>query len=509
MIHDFAIVGYGPTGMVLAALLGRMGRSVLVLERHEGLYNLPRAACWDDETMRTFQHLGVAEAMLPGANIQRGYEWRNQHDEVLLDIEYDNPGRCGWPAQYMIYQPHMEDVLDALVQSTPGVALRRGLEVDGLAQDAHGATLSARAADGARHEFRARYVIGADGGSGHVRRYIDAGLDEYGFSENWLVCDFEMKRHVPGLPSFRQVCDPAGPVAIVNIGPKHHRFSYRLEKDDDREAVLDPASVWARVEGLIGPDDAEMIRVANYTFTSCIVDQWRKGRVLLAGDAAHQMPPFLAQGMVSGIRDARNLAWKLDAVLSGAPDAILDSYQQEREAHVRFITEKAIELGRVQTERDPEKAKARDARLMALRAANQKPDKLIYPPLSGGMTGPGGGALLPQGVVSGPGGTALFDEIAGAGWLIVAKGPDALEGLSAQDRADWAALGGTEAVFGLSRCVGVGDLSDTGGLYTRWFDETGAAAAIIRPDSHIYATAESAETLPARLDALLRALGRR
>lgn len=509
MTHDVIITGYGPTGMALAALLGRLGRSVLVLERYDGLYALPRAACWDDETMRTFQHLGVAEAMLAGANIQRGYEWINAEGEVLLDIAYDNPGRCGWPSQYMIYQPHMEDVLDRLVKSTPGVELRRGMTVDGIVQDGAGATVRAVDAQGARHEFRGAWVIGADGGNGHVRRYIDAGLDEYGFSENWLVCDFEMKRFVPALPSFRQVCNPAQPISIVNIGPKHHRFSFRLEKGDDPEAILRPETVWARVRELIGPEDAALIRVANYTFVSCIVDEWRKGRVLLAGDAAHQMPPFLAQGMVSGIRDARNLAWKLDLVLSGAPETLLDSYQQEREPHVRFITEKAIELGRVQTERDPERARARDERLLALRAANRAPDKLVYPPLRGGMIGPGGGELLPQGLVSSAARTALFDEIAGTGWLIVAKGPDALAALSAQDRADWAALGGSEAVFGLSRIVGGGDLSDTNGLYTRWFDANGAAAAIVRPDSHVYALAPDAGALPGLLDALLHALGRR
>jgi 2-polyprenyl-6-methoxyphenol hydroxylase-like FAD-dependent oxidoreductase len=103
MDFDVAIVGLGPTGMTLAALLAQQGRSVVVLERYPGLYNLPRAAAFDDETMRTFQKLGVAEKMLPGTNVQSGYVWVNGQDEVLLDIEYDNPGRCGWPSQYMMY----------------------------------------------------------------------------------------------------------------------------------------------------------------------------------------------------------------------------------------------------------------------------------------------------------------------------------------------------------------------------------------------------------------------
>ena len=507
MTYDVAIIGYGPTGMVLGALLGKLGRSVVIIERYSGLYNLPRAACFDDETMRTFQHLGIAEEMLDGTNIQRGYEWINGKGDVLLDIAYDNPGRCGWPAQYMMYQPHIEDVLDQKARSTPGVTVHQGMTVTGLVEAADGVTLTGTREDGSVHSFAARYVVGADGGNGFTRKYLDAGVEDYGFFENWLVCDFEMKHQVAALPSFRQVCNPAQPISIVNIGPRHHRFSFRLEVDDDKDEVAQPDKVWARVTDYLSPEDADLIRVANYTFRSRIVKQWRRGRVMLAGDAAHEMPPFLAQGMVSGMRDARNLSWKLDLVLGGQDPSLLDSYQVEREPHVRFITEKAIELGRVQTMRDPAEAEKRDARLMAARAANREPDKLIYPGLTGGMIA-NDGQLLPQGVVSTSARTGMFDDVAGTGWLIVAKGPDALSALSEEARVDWRELGGKLAVFNLSSIVGGGDISDTGGVYSRWFHDTGAVAAVVRPDSYIYGTADNAPALDALLSRLFETLGR-
>ncbi|MGO4852797.1 bifunctional 3-(3-hydroxy-phenyl)propionate/3-hydroxycinnamic acid hydroxylase MhpA [Phaeovulum sp. W22_SRMD_FR3] len=494
MDYDVAIVGYGPTGMALAALLGQSGRKVVVLERYAGLYNLPRAAAFDDETMRTFQKLGIAEKVLPGTNIQRGYIWVNGEGEPLLDIEYDNPGRCGWPAQYMMYQPHLEDVLDTQVRATPGVEVRQGFTVTALAEETQGVTVTARTDDGAPHQLRARYVVGCDGGNGFVREHMRGGLDDLGFFENWLVCDFQMRRRVPGLPSFRQVCNPAQPISIVNIGPHHHRFSFRLEAGADREALVRPENVWPRVAGFFGPEDAELVRVANYTFRSCIVDVWRKGRVMLAGDAAHQMPPFLAQGMVSGIRDARNLAWKLDMVLGGYAETLLDSYQPEREPHVRFITEKAIELGRVQTMRDPELAKERDARMIAARRAHQKPDKLRYPALKGGLIA-NDGDLFPQGLVSTAHKTALFDDIAGTGWLIVAKEPEALGAMAQADRIAFAALGGREIAFGISNMFGAAPVSDSNGVYARWFDETGSIAAIVRPDSYVYGLARDAGEL--------------
>lgn len=505
MRYDVAIVGYGPTGMVLSLLLGKLGRKVVILERFEGLYNLPRAACFDDETMRTFQHLGIAEDMLAGTNIQRGYEWLNAKGDVLLDIEYDNPGKCGWPSQYMMYQPHVEDVLDRAAKRHELITVMQGTPVTGYDERGDHVVVLAETADGKKVEIEATYVVGADGGSGYTRTYLDSQLDDYGFFENWLVCDFEMPAPVKGLPSFRQVCNPAQPVSIVNIGPKHHRFSFRLEKDEDRESATDPDRVWARVSEYLKPNQAELVRVANYTFRSRIVQTWRRGRIMLAGDAAHEMPPFLAQGMVSGIRDARNLSWKLDMVLAGQDDSLLESYQVEREPHVRFITEKAIELGHVQTMRNPVEAEKRDARLMAVRAANQKPDKLIYPGLKGGMIA-NDGQLLPQGLVSSADKTALLDDVVGTGWLIVAKGPDALSALTNDQRDAWQAMGGGTAVFNLLTIVGGGDLSDTGGIYTRWFDATDAVAAIVRPDSYVYGLAKSDEELSTLLSQLTETL---
>ena len=276
-IADVIVVGFGPTGMSLAALLGQQGLDVVVLERYEGLYNLPRAAAFDDETMRTFQKLGVAEKMLPGTNVQPGYTWVNGNDDVLMDIEFENPGRCGWPSQYMMYQPHVETVLHELVESLPNVSVHRGTRVVGLTQDATGVAVTATAPDGADRHVRGRYLVGCDGGSGFVREALGVGLDDYGFFENWLVCDFHLRREVPGLPTFRQVCNPAEPIAIVNIGPRYHRFSFRLEAETSREEATQAERVWERVREYLHPEDADLVRTANYTFRSAIAEQLAHG----------------------------------------------------------------------------------------------------------------------------------------------------------------------------------------------------------------------------------------
>ena len=501
---DVAVIGYGPTGMALAALLGQQGHSVVVLERYSGLYNLPRAACFDDEIMRTFQKLGLAGEVGLGAVVQRDYDWINADGETLVELEYADPAPGGWAALYMMFQPHVETVLDQHIKALPTVEVRQGFTVSQLDQDGGAVTIQGEGADGRPATVRARYAVGADGGGGFTRRTVGTSVDDYGFQENWLVCDFRMRRAVPGLPMFRQVCDPAQPTSIVRIGPDHHRFSFMLNPGETIEQATDPARVWARVGRYLTEDDAELIRVVNYVFRSRIAGQWRHGRVLLAGDAAHEMPPFLAQGMCSGIRDSHNLAWKLDLVLTGRADAaLLDTYQPEREPHVRFITEKAIELGRVQTLRDPAAARERDKRLIAQRIANQKPEKLRLPGLTGRLVA-GSGAFFPQGRVRLGGQTGRFDDVVGAGWCIVASGAGVLARLTAADRDAWAAIGGRIAVFGIPEEPS--SLVDIGGVYGAWFAGHSCLAAVVRPDWYLYGTAGDGEALAALLERLQAAL---
>ena len=501
---DVAVVGYGPTGMALAALLGQQGHSVVVLERYSALYNLPRAACFDDEIMRTFQKLGLVEAVSPGTVVQRDYDWINADGETLVELEYADPAPGGWAALYMMYQPHVEMVLDQHIKALPTVEVRQGFTVSRLDQDGGSVTIQGEGADGRPATVRARYAVGADGGGGFTRRTVGTSVDDYGFQENWLVCDFQMRRAVPGLPMFRQVCDPAQPTSIVRIGPHHHRFSFMLNPGETMEEATDADRVWMRVSRWLTRDDADLIRVANYVFRSRIAGQWRHGRVLLAGDAAHEMPPFLAQGMCSGIRDSHNLAWKLDLVLTGRADAaLLDTYQPEREPHVRFITEKAIALGRVQTLRDPVAARERDKRLVAQRIAHQKPEKLRLPGLSGRMVADTG-AFFPQGRVRSGVQTGRFDDVVGAGWCIVASGAGVLDCLTAAGREAWAAIGGRIAVFG--NAEEPASLKDIEGVYEAWFAGHSCHAAVVRPDWYLYGTAGDGEALAALLDRLQAAL---
>ena len=491
MDADVAVVGYGPVGMATAALLARAGHRVVVLERYSGLYNLPRAAIFDDETMRTFARLGIAEKLLPKLHVQRHYEWRNGVGDLLIDVEYAEKGRSGWAEWYMMYQPDLEDALHEVCDGMSTVDVRFGCAVTGVRDTADGVELTV---DGGA-PVRARYVVGCDGGNSFVRETLGIDQFDYGFSEPWLVCDFRLRRPVD-VPPARQVGDPRQPVSIISLGPDHHRFSFMLDSPEDFETERRPQRVWRRVTEHLSPQDADLIRAATYTFRSLVALHWRIGRVLLAGDAAHQMPPFLGQGMCSGVRDAQNIAFKLDLVLSGrAGDELLDTYQPEREPHVRAVIEKGIELGRLQTLRDPAAAAERDRRLLAQRAARQAPEKIHFPGLGPGFladaSGPGRGELSPQAVVGDGARQGLLDEIVGTGFCLLTTAATGRTLEADGTAAELRAAGVQVAV--LSQEPGAGELLDVDGTYHEWFAELGCTAALVRPDFYVYGTAADAE----------------
>ncbi len=493
---DFAVVGCGPVGLTLAALLGKAGHSVVLLERHPGRYGLPRAASFDGEIMRVFAGLGLAEELLPTLYAQEAYEWRNGSGELLMRQECRPVGDSGWADIYMFDQPTLENALHALCASLPSVEIRLGSDVTGLVQDRDEVRLTS--ANGLT--VRARYAVGCDGGNSFVRAALGIEQDDMGFAEPWLVCDFALRRPASelGLPRMLQLGDPAGPTTVLTTGPKSQRFTFMLDDIDGLDEERSAEKAWKRVRPYLSRDDADLVRVATYTFRSLVARRWREERVLLAGDAVHQMPPFLGQGMCSGIRDALNIAFKADLMLRGiqGPE-VLDTYQSEREPHVRAVMGTSIELGRRHTLRDPVRAAERDARLLARRAASREPDRIRLPGLGPGLLGRGGGRLAVQGRVGDGTRTGLLDDLVGGGFrLLITEQALSVLDVPALERA-----GATVVGFGTAAAKNV--VIDTDGTHLRWLREIGAAAAAVRPDNYVLAAGPDAVNVAEELLVLL------
>ncbi|MBM4243284.1 MAG: bifunctional 3-(3-hydroxy-phenyl)propionate/3-hydroxycinnamic acid hydroxylase [Deltaproteobacteria bacterium] len=498
---DVLVVGWGPVGQTLAILLAGHGWRVTALERQPAPYPLPRAVHLDHETARILQAAGVADAMADG-RIETAdfYEWRNGKGDVLLRFTSRPMGICGWPEANMFAQPELEGLLDAKARSLANVTLLRGHEVASVVERDGGVDVAARTADGATAEFRARFVVGCDGANSFVRTSIGAPVTDLGFFYDWLIVD--VRPHVPKLwsPLNIQICDPTRPTTLVSGGPGRRRWEFMRLPGEAIEDLNRADTAWRLLAPWdVHPGNADLERHTVYRFQARWVDSWRKGRVLLAGDAAHQTPPFAGQGMCAGLRDAMNLAWKLDLVLRGhAPDALLDTYAEERRAHVRGMIGFAMALGRVICVPDPAEADARDASMMATR------DPQATPPLPGLLVGvlhegdPLAGKVCVQARVRTGGRDGLFDDVVGRGWTLLSLDGDPSQALPAELAAWFASLGGIAAGIG----TGGAPIGDVDGRATAWLRESGAAVVLQRPDFYVFGGAPTLADTPALVTAL-------
>jgi flavoprotein hydroxylase len=496
---DVIVVGCGPSGAVLAALLARRGRRVTVVERHPEVFGLPRATSFDGETARLLAAAGVG-AGLPGISVPAtGYQWRGADGRVLLDIRFRDCGRYGWPDANTMHQPALEQLLGAALAAKPRVEVRRGLSVVGIRQTDDGVTAVAEDETGAEHTFRAGWLVGCDGANSVVRDLAAVPMTDLGSSFEWLLCDVELHEPREFVPTNIQLCDPARPTTLVGSGPDRRRWEF-MRLPGESAAELDGVETAWRLLAPHGvtPQTAKLLRSGVYRSHARWAQQWRHGRVLIAGDAAHLMPPFAGQGMCSGIRDVSNLAWKVDLVLGRhADERLLDSYTLERRSHTKEAVLASVKLGRVICVTDKAAAADRDAAIRA-NGGGRPTGAPEATPLVTGLFQPGGGDVIGTGRIERDGVTGRFEDLVPPGFVLI----------TTEDPAAW---GEAQRAFLLElratvvhlvrgdRAAGPGQVRDVDGGYLSYLRDRGAASVLVRPDFHVYGTA-AAGSLAALLD---------
>jgi 2-polyprenyl-6-methoxyphenol hydroxylase-like FAD-dependent oxidoreductase len=472
---DVAIVGAGPSGLVLGVLLAQRGRSVIVLEKFPEPYTLPRAVHFDHEVGRILQACGVGDELRAISEPAEVYEWRNAAGTTLLRFGRIGTAASGWPFSSMFCQPEFEALIEKRANELPDLELRRGVAVEAIEQHDDGVVVGC----GDAGSVRARYVVGCDGANSTVRALLGIDVDDWGFFFDWLIVDVILDGPRVFDPINLQVCDPERPTTAVSGGPGRRRWEFMRLPHESKDDLSDEAVAWSLLEPWdVRPDNARIERNAVYTFQAQVATRWQEGRAFLAGDAAHLMPPFAGQGMCSGIRDAANLAWKLDLVLTGrAPEPLLATYEEERRPSAVAAVDFSIELGQVICVPDPAEAAARDE-AMAAAVTGEVSEVADLPGIGTGVVDEGtplAGERFPQAEVDG----RLFDDVHGAGWRLVTDGPaDAL----APEFADWFA-----SVDGAVIAVG-----DTAPDLRAWFDKHDVHWALQRPDFHLFGTAADA-----------------
>lgn len=477
---DVAIIGCGPVGALAANLLGRAGLSVVVIEKELEHYPLPRAVHLDHEMMRLFQSAGVIDRVAPDMRDTDGHlHIGADHGVIRYMGTVGKPRPFGWANDYFFYQPELEAHLRDGFAGLENVTLHLGAEFTGLVQSADGVTLSYQK-DGATQDVTARWVIACDGSRSPVRKALGVTLDDLGFEEPWLVVDAEVEGPVSfpplsGVPADADLqrlsvmmCDPARPATIVPGRGNHRRWEFMLLPHEDDATMMQSDKVQELVGAWMKDVPHTIVRAATYRFHGLVAEQWQVGNVFLAGDAAHQTPPFFGQGMCHGLRDVANLAWKMEAIINhGADPAILATYQPERDPHVRGVIGAAVAAGRYICELDPAKAAARDDRMReeAKSTAPRTATDLI-PAISTGFVhagSAGAGERFIQPRVDG----GLLDDVTGAGWRLFASGSGGVDADVTQ--IDTATL-------------------DDGGAIADWLATRGAEAVLIRPDHYVYGT---------------------
>ena len=496
-VFDVIVLGYGPVGQALALMLGRQGRSIAVCERWPERYPLPRAVCIDHEIVRILTANGMG-AILPSiSHPGPEYQWFNAAWEELLTIDWSAESISGGTEVNFVHQPTLEAAISEAASQLPNVAHCLGWEAVSVGQNEHLAHVELRDQAGQVQTLSARYVVGCDGANSIVRQKIGGRQEDRGFEADWLVIDVLLRDGVTieqlGIPAAGQYCNPSRPTTIVPAGvrdgKKFRRWEFMRLAGESVEEMESEAKVWELLKPWAGPEALELVRSKVYTFRSLLAAKWREGRLLIAGDAAHVMPPFMGQGMCSGIRDAWNLAWKLGLILDNkASDRLLDAYQPERMPHVSQIIDLSIYLGKMICIADPDEAEQRDAAFKNRTA----PPPPAFPHLTGGLLrhtaqGPvqeGAGLLAPHVVVEGEAVQGRFDEVVGLGFVLMMTSPDPLARFDAATLATLEAIG-LRAVSLASDTV-PGTLRDTDARLLPFLEKHGWDTAIVRPDFYIY-----------------------
>ena len=507
---DAAIVGYGPVGAMTALQLADAGLRVVILERGTELMDIPRAVGIDGEAMRAFQRLGLAE------RVEAVVQPRREHEEFcftdskrtkLFGMSFPPVGPTGWRDIAFFDQPELEALMREIVaERRDSIDVREGLEVTRVEQRDEGVVVSGRTAEG-EVSVRASWVIGCDGASSFVRRSIGSKWESLGYDQDWLVVDVTIGPDADLPDAMMQVCDPERLTTYIPGRDPYRRWEFQIVDGDAREEMTRPDRIEALLAPWLPPAHYEIRRAAVYQFHAATATEWRHGRVLLAGDAAHQTPPFLGQGLNSGFRDAVCLGWKLPLVASGACDAsLLDTYQAERGAHASDLVDRAVGIGQLMETLAAREAGRPDPYEAAANRAAPPSQGEIVPGIRGGtlvaeQLRDGGpvGRLLHQPRVRGSSGEVdRLDALLGTGFAAVGRTRADLA-VSERGRAVAEALG--------LRFVALDELEVVDGAIDPLFETH--AAAVLRPDRIVFGVVDERIDLDGLLAALESALALR
>ena len=346
--YDVAIIGLGPVGCLGALLFAEAGLQVVAFEKEPNVYTLPRAVNLDGEIIRALQPLGLADivnAMMQPIRQDERAGFANSKREWLFGGYSTAVGSNGWQPANMFDQPELESFLREQVEQHPNVTTHIGFAVTDFSNQTEHVVVYARSSS-KDVSAAAHYMVACDGANSSTRKVLGIGWCDLGYDQDWLVVDVTMHGAHDLANEVLQICDPDRIHTYVATKDPYRRWEFQLNPGETPEHMLQDETIQSLLDGWVSRDGYTLRRAAVYQFHAAVAETWQAGRVFLAGDAAHQTPPFLGQGMNSGMRDVINLAWKLPLVLNGRclPN-LLETYQAERDAHAHDLVSWAVDMG--------------------------------------------------------------------------------------------------------------------------------------------------------------------
>ena len=499
---DVAIVGAGPVGLMIANYLGQCGVNVTLVEKLDSLIDYPRAIGLDDESLRTFQAVGLADNVLPHTTPWHAMRFMTPKGRCFADIQ-PKTDEFGWSRRNAFIQPLADRVLFEGLARFDNVKVLFSRELEGFEQSDSGVVLTLKNADGRAERLQAKYLIGCDGGNSLVRRSLNISFEGKTAPNQWIVVD--IANDPLSTPHVYLCCDPVRPYVSAALPHGVRRFEFMVMPGETEAELSKPENLRKLLSKVLpDPDHIELIRSRVYTHNARLAGRFREGRVLLAGDAAHIMPVWQGQGYNSGMRDASNLAWKLSLVVKGLADGrLLDSYELERRDHAKAMIDLSVLAGHVLAPPKRWQGTLRDGVSWLLNylppvkryfvEMRFKPmpqytrGALIVPSKKGS---PVGKMFIQPKVLTDTGSTVLLDEVIGENFAIIAWGCDPTWGLTPAQIAQWKALG-TRFIQVLPDVqlrapsdaghdvIRVGDSS---GRLREWFARGDSSIALLRPD---------------------------
>ena len=425
---DVIIVGLGPAGSLAALLLSGYGLNVLAIDKDNSIYSLPRAVTISDQGFRIAQEASIDEIYLQNSTELGGAGFVNKDLELIggvLDLEGVVTSN-GWAPSRMFHQPLTDQAIRDKLQETKATVLLGHDLIEIKNNVSYVKVLIKDLENDNELELTSKYLIGSDGGSSSVRRLLDIRQQDLNYNRDWVVVDVKLKGENRLDNKALQVCDPN---RICTYIPSHlpfRRWEFIINEGEDKRDFMKDKKIQDLINRWLEPSEYEIIRKAVYQFHSVIAKHFHKGNSFLIGDAAHQNPPFMGEGMMSGYRDAMNLCWKIALTIRcNLKNNLIETYQEERKPHAQFVVENSAGIGELMEAY----AKADDPSEVPEELVAKGYGSFVLPNLDNGLFYGGkandsmmAGQLFPQPVIYKNNKVInRHDEILGKGFALISK----------------------------------------------------------------------------------------